>query len=164
MDEKEKAQRSFAFAVFSSSPFALFQAPTSIRTPRLWHRCGDFWRSQCLDGGADLGQQAIDTLLQARGMRANQASYGLTVGVKDKGWHSLNALLDGGLRILINIHTSKAYLAGVRLAQFFIDRGQSVAGRAPGSREVDNHRQLRLQNLGGKILIADGQNMILLFH
>ena len=60
-------------------------------------------------------------------MWTDQAARWLSVDVEHEGRHALNALLDRGLRILINIHTSETQATDIRLAQFLIDRRQRVA-------------------------------------
>src|SRR5260370_16220032 len=97
-------------------------------------------------------------------MRADQATNGLAIGEEDQGGDALDAHLHGRLQVLISIHAGETQLAGVGLAQFLEDGGQRAAGRAPGGRESDDHRQRRLQDLLGKILVGDGQDSIISIH
>src|SRR6266567_4013797 len=74
---------------------------------------------------ANLREQAVNAQLQARGMRADQATNGLAIG--EEG-------------------------------------GQHAAGRTPGGREIDDHRQRRMPDLLGKILVGDGQDRSISIH
>lgn len=60
-----------------------------------------------------LREQVIDAHLQARGMRTNQATNGLSVGEEDQGGYTLDAYLRGRLQVLVRIHAGEAYLTGV---------------------------------------------------
>jgi hypothetical protein len=115
-------------------------------------------------GNANLREQAVNAQLQARGMRADQATNGLAMGEEDQGGHALDAHLHRRLQVLVGIHAGETQFADVGLAQLLEDRGQRAAGRAPGGREIDDHRQRRLQDLLGKILVGDGQYSIISIH
>src|SRR6266704_1224138 len=54
--------------------------------------------------------------------------------------------------------------ARVGLTQFLEDGGQHAAGRTPGGREIDDHRQRRMPDLLGKILVGDGQDRSISIH
>jgi hypothetical protein len=113
---------------------------------------------------ANLREHAVNALLQARGMRADQATNGLAIGEEDQGWHALDAHLHGRPQVLVGIQAGETQLAGVRLTQLLEDGGQRAAGRAPGGREIDDHRQRRVQDLLGKILVGDGQYRSIFIH
>ena len=97
-------------------------------------------------------------------MRAYQATNRLSISEEDQGGHTLDAYLHGRLQVLVCIHAGKEQLACVGLAQFLEDRCQGAAGWAPGGREIDDHRQRRLQDMLGKILIGDSQYCIIYIH
>src|SRR5258708_32597538 len=97
-------------------------------------------------------------------MRADQATNGLAIGEEDQGGYALDDHLRRHLQVLVGIHAGETQLAAVGRGQFLEDRGQRAAGRAPGSREIDDHRQRRLQDLLGKILVGDGQYSIISIH
>src|SRR6266700_3268124 len=101
---------------------------------------------------ANLREQAVNAQLQARGMLADQATNGLAIAEEDQGGHALDAHLHGRLQVLVG------------LTQFLEDGGQHAAGRTPGGREIDDHRQRRMPDLLGKILVGDGQDRSISIH
>src|SRR5437879_9898113 len=96
------------------------------------------------NSGAHLREQAINALLQPRGMRADQAACWLAIDVEHEGGHTLNALLARGPRILVDIHARETQATRVALAQFLINRRQRVTRRTPGRRKINDDWQLRL--------------------
>src|SRR6266566_385810 len=94
----------------------------------------------------------------------DQAVNGLAIGEEDQGGHALDAHLHGRLQVLVGIHAGETQQALVGLTQFLEDGGQHAAGRTPGGREIDDHRQRRMPDLLGKILVGDGQDRSISIH
>lgn len=66
--------------------------------------------------------------------------------------------------MLVDIHFDELQFALVITAQALKDRGNSTTGTTPGSPEIDDHRNIRLQHLRIKVLISNMDKILMRTH
>jgi hypothetical protein len=88
------------------------------------------------------------------GHRAHDLIHYFAVFVEQDGGNALNVQLGGDRRIFLNLQFADFSFARVFASQLLDDRGDHAAGTAPSGPAIDQHRNIRLQNLLVKIRVS----------
>lgn len=104
--------------------------------------------------GAHLCQQALNALLQATRMRANQAPDWSSTREEYQCWNALDAKAGGHEYVFVGIHLRKAQLALVAAAEPRKVRGQYAARRAPICGEFNDDWERGLKHTLFKVLVT----------